>query len=566
MKKIVVLLIFLISATINAPAQLSQNSLTYYNELDGTSVFCTLADSFGNIWIGSQNGLVRFDGYEFKRFYFDPNDSGSLKDIVTWSLFEDRKGNVWIGGLSSINKYNPKTKSFKRYSYDSLVILSPSGSGQSGIASITEDNNGRVYFGVASFIGESIMNALVYYDEKTDKMHSFKHSDNFKIDNVYGLATDKQGTLWLSGIGGFYKIDKTKKISEIKLENKEIKSSDKIFFSGLKFDSANKLWMISTQNKLCSYNTITNQLNSFTIKINSEAKQNSISPTTFSIDKDGNIFIGTNNGILLFDKKTETFERKKIKGSEKEVSLDILSLSNDSFGNLWIGTISKGLYKYEKRISLEAYVSPINKTIKFNGWISNIIESNDGKIWFTSEGSSISNSVIVVMDVPTRTFKSFNYATVFRKSSHVFSVYQASKDEIYFCNNDGVFSYSIKNNNAKQINLEGVPKNISNINRLYTDTQGNFWVFALNGIYKKSKNSKFLLFSILVNYLKEVHPAIVLPIILKVKRMVFGCYQIMDCFYIIIKRIKLNAMVMTIKKATCLFHKILIPFTKIKMT
>ena len=85
MKKLL-LLLFLIIITNNTLAQLNQNNLTHYKELEGSDVYCTIADRFGNIWIGSMNGLVRYDGYEFKHFYFDPNDSESLKDIIIWSL------------------------------------------------------------------------------------------------------------------------------------------------------------------------------------------------------------------------------------------------------------------------------------------------------------------------------------------------------------------------------------------------------------------------------------------------------------------------------------------------
>ena len=486
MKKLL-LLLFLIIITNNTLAQLNQNNLTHYKELEGSDVYCTIADRFGNIWIGSMNGLVRYDGYEFKHFYFDPNDSGSLKDIIIWSLLEDKKGNIWIGSLGNINKYDPKTKSFKSYEYSHLIVQPASG--QSGVSSITQDNNGRIYFGIASSFGETINNALIYYDEKTDKLNSFKHPENFKIQNIYGFAINKQGEIWFTGWSGFFKIDKNQQISKVKLSAKDLGSKGEIFFGSLKFDASNTLWMLSSQNKLYSYNTITKQLQSFPIKIENDTKSVSIYFTTISVDKNNNIYVGTNNGILLFDKKTATFEKIKTNESEKEESLNIISLNNDSFGNIWIGTLSKGLYKYEKRIRLESYTNPLDKTTQLSGWLSSVTATSDGKIWFTREDGNSNTSGLTIMDVPTRTFKSITYNSLFRKNIHIFSLYQANKDEMYLCTGEGIYNYSITNNTAKKIVLEDIPKNIKDIARLYKDSQGNFWVFSFNGIYKRNKNS-----------------------------------------------------------------------------
>ena len=486
MKKFIFLLLLTIF-TNNALAQLNQNSFTHYNELDGTDIYCTISDRFGNIWIGSQSGLVRYDGYEFKHFYFDPNDSGSLKDIVVWSLFEDKKENIWIGGLGCINKYDPKTKSFKRYEYDRLIELPPSG--QSGISTITEDHNGRIYFGVSSPIGENINKALIYYDEKTDKLNSFKNPDNFNIDNVFSLVTDHQGAIWFSAWSGFFKIDTNNQISEIKFDAKDNQSKESISFGSLKFDASNMLWMLSNQNKLCSYNAITKEFDSFPIKIGSDTKSASFYSSNIAIDKENNIYVGSNNGILLFDKKTETFQLIKTQDAEKEEVLNITSLANDSFGNIWIGTIAKGLYKYEKRIRLESYINPLDKATRLVGWIGIPTETSDGKIWFIEENGNPDNSGLTVMDVPTRTFKSFTYKSIFREFKHLFNLYLPNKDEIYLCASDGIYIYSIKNNTAKKIVLKGVPKNIKDIYNLYKDSLGNFWVFSFQGVYKRSNNS-----------------------------------------------------------------------------
>src|SRR6476469_1411047 len=91
-------------------AQLNSKYLTQYSESDGvpgSQVNAVLPDRFGYIWIGTINGLARYDGYEFKRYYSNPNDSSSIKGLIVWSLFEDHKGQIFIGTSPEyLNVYN----------------------------------------------------------------------------------------------------------------------------------------------------------------------------------------------------------------------------------------------------------------------------------------------------------------------------------------------------------------------------------------------------------------------------------------------------------------------------
>jgi ligand-binding sensor domain-containing protein len=73
--------VLILSAT-PSPAQLNPGNVAAYTEkngLPGTEVFKIIVDQFGYIWVGTINGLARFDGYTFKRFYENPNDPGSIK-------------------------------------------------------------------------------------------------------------------------------------------------------------------------------------------------------------------------------------------------------------------------------------------------------------------------------------------------------------------------------------------------------------------------------------------------------------------------------------------------------
>ncbi|MFO8030215.1 MAG: two-component regulator propeller domain-containing protein, partial [Cyclonatronaceae bacterium] len=108
-----------------ATAQSIHPNLTRYTELDGLpapEVYSIMQDQFGYIWTGSINGLTRFDGYEFIRFYSNPNDPGSIRGLQIQSIYEDSRGQIWVASSpENVNVYDPQTESFRHYTYKHLI-------------------------------------------------------------------------------------------------------------------------------------------------------------------------------------------------------------------------------------------------------------------------------------------------------------------------------------------------------------------------------------------------------------------------------------------------------------
>ena len=115
----------IIFISLSAYPQLNSGNLTQFTENDGlpgAQVNKLLVDRFGYIWVGTINGLARFDGYEFKRFYSNPNNPASIHGLIVWSLFEDRKGHIWAGSNPSfLNEYDPVLKNFRQHEFTHLI-------------------------------------------------------------------------------------------------------------------------------------------------------------------------------------------------------------------------------------------------------------------------------------------------------------------------------------------------------------------------------------------------------------------------------------------------------------
>ena len=97
-----------------------QYTFTNYSINEGLSqsvVNCIFQDSKGYIWIGTQNGLNRFDGENFDVYNYDPVDSSSISNSWIYAITEDHEGDLWIGTKGGLNKYLTKKNRFQRIEY-----------------------------------------------------------------------------------------------------------------------------------------------------------------------------------------------------------------------------------------------------------------------------------------------------------------------------------------------------------------------------------------------------------------------------------------------------------------
>ena len=138
----------------------------------GVEVSDLLIDKQGYLWTGTVNGLARFDGYGFKRYYFNPNDTNTIHGLTVWSVFEDRKGQIWVGsGPSFLNMYSPVTQKFVQYKFTNLFLTAANI--EIGVQTMAEDNHGRIYFGIDSYYFDSISSTLLYKNINEDEIKRF---------------------------------------------------------------------------------------------------------------------------------------------------------------------------------------------------------------------------------------------------------------------------------------------------------------------------------------------------------------------------------------------------------
>ena len=116
--------------------------LTVEDGLSNNIVNSVIQDQSGFLWFATEDGLNRYDGYEFKIFRHNPLDSNSLSDNSIWALTEDKNGNIWIGTKAGVlNKYDPVYEKFTHWKIESEFTE------ENSVKSIFEDSKGNIWIG-----------------------------------------------------------------------------------------------------------------------------------------------------------------------------------------------------------------------------------------------------------------------------------------------------------------------------------------------------------------------------------------------------------------------------------
>ena len=104
--------------------------------LSQTKVSQIVQDDQGFMWFGTQYGLNRYDGYNFKLFVHDPRNPNSLSGVFVSALFKDRDGALWVGCDQFLNKFEPATETFTRYPVPFVTHVSQDSAGTLWLATV----------------------------------------------------------------------------------------------------------------------------------------------------------------------------------------------------------------------------------------------------------------------------------------------------------------------------------------------------------------------------------------------------------------------------------------------
>lgn len=307
--------------------------------LSNPTINTIIEDKYGFLWLGTDDGLSRYDGYEFKVYKNNPSDSTSLPGNTINAISEDNNGNLWICGNNVLVKYDRKNDKFIRVKFDRGQNLS-----QPIIYTILIDKHNNIWIGTDAFGVH-----LVDPEKMTTKKIPFI-LNNEEIFNGYIysiIETSNQEILALDyGAGVFYY---NKESNNFQLYKNVSTEKTRGGLLVLHEDEFNNIW-IGGEESLTIYNR--NNKNLEIVERFSRPTGKSLTKGIFNIlkDKAGFLWLATlDEGLYRYNPVDNKFFHFTGNSNNKNSikSTTILSLFQDSFGNIWIGTKLDGLYKVD---------------------------------------------------------------------------------------------------------------------------------------------------------------------------------------------------------------------------
>lgn len=452
-------------------------------------------DKSGFIWIGTENGLDRYDGYSYTKFYHDDADSLSLRSNYIGSLLIDRDGTLWVGTNAGLQYMTPGEKAFhtvrltdgsrpfvrdiKQFSDGTIWVCSP-GRGlfwidpklsmqAHGILSlnsrsnqdcqflqILEDRDGVVWLGTPR--------GVLLYDPKTDNTTEFQR--DVISHEITGLNMDAQGRIFISTKMHLYMWNpRNHSLSRLT-------PPEGIWEITHSFKGGNDNILVSLRGNGLLELDQNLRLRSMALKP-SDRSLEKLDVSAYYMDHAGNRWIGCFlSDLILVSRELNEFDYWKFSDYNEDVSGTVTAMSTDSYGRLWVG------YNNTDLMCFDAYGRAVNK-VQGSLYASCMFRDSDGRLWVGHPSGGLST-----LDTQTGQMKRF----VTDGYTGVSGITQDEQGRIYFAEQGSGFSrlnpetgvhehYSVFANrgpNAEWMNNDW-------IHFMYLDSQNRLWFAHDNG-------------------------------------------------------------------------------------
>ncbi|WP_405562466.1 two-component regulator propeller domain-containing protein [Polaribacter sp. Asnod6-C07] len=402
-------------------------------------------DKYGFLWYATPNGLIRYDGYEFKTFTTQTKGKGAISSNNITYLFNDKDGILWIGTNIGINIYVPWLERFftvpLKYNID--------------VNKIDSENDGSVW--ISSF-KKIIRCKLTSINEGSFSVFDNILENNTENIKINTFAFGLNSTIILGTNKGLKKVNYS---SDFLLVNKGSFNLEEFSFFNNKeiteLIKVDNIFWIGTRKGLFSSNLDSNSKHLVKkIKINNQ-------DTTFFVnslfkDNENTIWIGTlENGIYNYNPILNSFNHYKYDLNAKNSisSNQINAIYQDSFNILWVGTAQGGINKLDLfQKPFYAYTSnPSNKFSIGDNLITSILEDNTGKVWISGYHKKLFRSTEAINEnnVDNLKFKDIQAELPIGENDVIRSIYQDQKNYIWFGTDKKVFVYNPKQRNFKEV-------------------------------------------------------------------------------------------------------------------
>jgi diguanylate cyclase (GGDEF)-like protein len=353
--------------------------------LSQSNVFAIWQDSTGHMWFATENGLNKYDGYEFEHFKRERGNPFALPSDYIFDIAEDAKGNLWFatrgGGVARLDQASGRFATYRHAPEATNTISS------NFVRSLLIDREQRIWLGTRGA-------GLDRLNPDTGRIEHFVFEDD-AANHIYALYEDRAGMLWVGSNFGLARLDPASgEITSFAPDAADDNSLSDPRVRAILEDSEGTLWVGTYGGGL---NRLDRNSGTFTRFKHDPADPHSLANdrvTSIFEDADGRLWVGTSGGLNLVDRANARFTRVNHDASDPTSLGDdrITALYQDRGGVLWVGTRHRGVSKWNPRtwsyglepareLSADAEIPPN---------VMAFAEGSDGRLWIGTFGDGLS--------------------------------------------------------------------------------------------------------------------------------------------------------------------------------
>lgn len=417
------------------------------DKLTSSQINCIEQDRYGLLWIGTEYGLNRFDGFLFDNMIHDKNSEGSLPGNIVVSMLCDNAGNLWIGTDAGLALYDYPTGLFKKIPADVR-------GGVFRCNSICCTQDGELLVGTA---GKGL---LKLDKEKNELVRVSDIPECHDKEYFSRLYIDRHGYMWRSS--------HLPEFTMFILKNGKLTSATDYsspYGAPVSFLERDGKMIIVCQSGILSYDYSHGTINDNEYDISLLDK--GVILRRALCDHAGNIYLGTrDSGIYIIESHSKTLSKPDFKASCRFANFHVNAFAEDSSHNLWIGCYHKGLLLLADRQDSFTHMSTTRNKTDGGNCVLSLTEGEDGQLW-----------CVVENDCVYKTGDSVRKLSRLNAPPDTRNISRDRSGRLWLCTENDVYQYfPATDTYAERLSLTGTGFNV-----IVSDDKGNLY-FSNNGM------------------------------------------------------------------------------------